>query len=176
MKPRTAITITASAALLASVLFGISQQTDQSAAPVADTPSAIGEHIVDPLLPRWVNPETGEELTPKRELVEDTEINSDAKKAQRVFSLWAIQNPQEHANIVPAVSPPKTDPDAPEFDIAHPELYVEAMQAKETAEERTARELSELAISDPSSYVAELKFRGIYSEPPPSEDTQSNPE
>ncbi|MCI0534276.1 MAG: hypothetical protein L0Z50_03505 [Verrucomicrobiales bacterium] len=90
--------------------------------------------------------------------------------------MWAIENPQEHANIVPAVFPPKTDPDAPEFDIAHPELYVEAMQAKETAEQRAARELSELAITAPSAYVEELKFRGTYLELPPSENTQSNSE
>jgi hypothetical protein len=172
MKPRTAVTIAASAALLVSVLYGISQETDPAQEPVGDA-QPIKEDVVDPLLPHWIDLETGELLTPEKELVEDAEINSDTKRAQRLFSLWAIANPLEHANTVPAVLPPKTDPNAPDFDIAHPELYVGATRAKETAEQREARELSERAITDPASYFEELKFHGLYSEPP-SDGAQSN--
>lgn len=48
------------------------------------------------------------------------------------------------------------------FDMQAPASYAKARLAQETPEEREARRLSTLAITDPAAYQAELRVRGLW--------------
>ncbi len=127
------------------------------------------EKAAGPLVPYWINPGTGELLTSDKKLLEDKDLNSEARKEQRASALRAILHPQAHARQSARIFPPKATSNVPEFDMAHPERYVRALREKETPEQREARELSKLAIEDPAAYGAELKRRRAYPQVPGSE-------
>jgi hypothetical protein len=123
--------------------------------------------MADPLVPLWSIPDC--ELRLGEEAIE-SEINSNALKVQCSFTVPC--NPQRAREKHPDFSA-QDHPAAPAFDIAH-QRYAEAMRAQETPEQREARELSALAITNPAAYLTKLKARGAYSQPPVSQNTPSN--
>jgi hypothetical protein len=124
------------------------------------------------MAPYRIDPKTGELRTHRGDLVNEGEANSPQRKYARAYSIWAIENPIEHQLLAKPTYPPKTDPNEPDFDMAQPHLYAEAVRARATDEQRAAQELSNLAISDPIAYMSELARRGMAA---PTEQPVSTP-
>ena len=131
------------------------QSTESTASP--DSGSDAAEDAL--IAPFRINRETGEVLTAKGELIDDAELNSEEYRSQRILAIWAIENPSDYQQQVPALYPPKLDPNEPLLDITNPEAAAAYLQTKETPEQRESREWAALAITDPAAYAAELEKR-----------------